>query len=158
MFIRLFYKHKMEETCKEYDVLKEFYKDKCTANNIIRVIYSEDFTKTVATVHLVNGEERTVYMNRHWCDKGPPIEDPLDLKYNSKHMFNSFDLSYVPKKERTREICLQACDKGKELTYVPEALRDFELCVKFCKRDKQNLRFVPDALYDSVQNELQKKI
>jgi hypothetical protein len=134
--------------------MEDFYKDKCTANNIIRVIYDETFTKIKATVHLVNGEERIVYMNRHWCETKPPIMDSVDMKYQSTNKTNAFDLSYVPKKERTKEICLQAFAVGKELSYVPESLRDFEICVKFCKRDKQNLRFVPDSLRDTVEKEL----
>jgi hypothetical protein len=132
-------------------------KDKCTTNNIIRIIYDETFTKIKATVHLVNGEERIVSMNRHWCETKPPIMDIIGMEYQSTNKTDSFDLSYIPKKERTKEVCLQAFTVGKGLNYVPEARRDLELCVKFCQRDKENLRFVPDSLRNTVEKELAKK-
>jgi hypothetical protein len=119
----------------------------------VRVIYDETFTKVIATVYIVNGEERIVNENRHWIETKSPIIDSIDLKYqtNSNYKTNSFDLSYIPKKERTKEICLQAFTVGKELTYVPESLRDLEMCVKFCKRNKENFRFVPESLRDEIE-------
>jgi hypothetical protein len=117
----------------------------------IRVIYDETFTKIIATVYIVNGEERIVNEHRHWIETKSPIVDSIDLKYQSNCKTNSFDLSYIPKKERTKEVCLQAFAVGKELSYVPESLRDLEICVKFVKRDKQNFRFVPESLRDEIE-------
>ncbi len=118
-----------------------------------RVIYDETFTKVIASIYIVDGEERTIYKNRHWVDTKSPILNTIDEKYqsNSNYKSNSFDLSYVPKKERTKEICLQAFAVGKELSYVPESLRDLEMCLKFVRRDKQNFRFVPDSLRDEIE-------
>jgi len=122
-----------------------------SSNIPIRVIYDETFTKVIATVYIVNGEERIIYENRHWTETKPPILDSIDLKYQTNYKTNSFDLSYIPKKERTKEICLQAFTVGKELTYVPESLRDLEMCLKFCKRNKENFRFVPESLRDEIE-------
>jgi len=122
-----------------------------SSNIPIRVIYDETFTKVIATVYIVNGEERIIYENRHWTETKSPILDSIDLKYQTNSKSNSFDLSYIPKKERTKEVCLQAFAVGKELSYVPESLRDLEMCVKFVKRDKQNFRFVPESLRDEIE-------
>jgi hypothetical protein len=117
----------------------------------IRVLYDETLTKVIATVYRINGEERIVIENRHWIETKSPILDTIDSKYQSNCKTNSFDLSYIPKKERTKEVCLQAFTVGKELSYVPELLRDLEMCVKFIKRDKQNFRFVPESLRDEIE-------
>jgi hypothetical protein len=119
----------------------------------IRIIYDETFTKVIATVYIVDGEERIIYEHRHWIETKSPIVDVIDEKYrsNSSCKSNSFDLNYVPKKERTKEICLQALIVGKELSYVPESLRDLEICLKFVKRDKQNFRFVPESLRNEIE-------
>jgi hypothetical protein len=117
----------------------------------IRVLYDETFVKVIATVYRVNGEERIVNENRHWIETKSPILDTIDEKYQTNSKTNSFDLSYIPKKERTKEVCLQAFTVGKELSYVPEPLRDLEMCVKFVKRDKQNFRFVPESLRAEIE-------
>ncbi len=117
----------------------------------IRVIYDETFTKVIATVYIVDGGERIIYEHRHWIETKSPILDTIDEKHCSNCKSNSFDLSYVPKKERTKEICLQAFIVGKELSYVPESLRDLEMCLKFVKRDKQNFRFVPESLRNEIE-------
>ena len=70
----------------------------------IRIIYDETFTKIKACVYLVDGEERIVYQHRHWTETKSPILDDVDLKYQSSNKLNSFDLMYIPKKERTLEI------------------------------------------------------
>lgn len=116
----------------------------------IRVIYNETFTKVIATVYIVNGEEKIVNQHRHWIETKAPILDIIDSHIQTNCKTDSFDLSYIPKKERTKEVCLQAFAVGKGLNYVPEARRDLELCVKFCQRDKENLRFVPDSLRHEI--------
>jgi hypothetical protein len=118
----------------------------------IRIIYDETFTKVIASVYLIDNEERTIFINKHWVETKVPILDSVDSQYYSSNKNNSFDLSYVPKKERTLEVCLQAFTAGKELSYVPENLRSKELCLKFVKRDKQNLRFVPDKFRDEIES------
>lgn len=117
----------------------------------IHIIYDKTFTKVIATVYIIDGEERIVYEHRHWVETKSPILDAIDSQYQTSNKNNSFDLSYVPKKERTKEVCLQAFAVGKELSYVPESLRDLEMCVKFVKRDKQNFRFVPESLRDEIE-------
>ena len=120
----------------------------------IRIIYNESFTEVKAEVYLIDGMEKIVYINRHWISTKAPILDAVDMKYTTTAKTNSFDLSYVPKKERTKEVCLQAFSVGKELSYVPESLRDFEMCLKFVKRDKQNLRFVPERLREEIDTHI----
>lgn len=120
----------------------------------IRVIYDETYANIIATVYLVNGEERTIFEHRQWVETKPPILDSVDLKYQSTNKSNDFDLSYIPKKERTKEVCLQAFAAGKELSYVPESLRNIEICLKFVKRDKKNLSFVPIHLRDEVEKNM----
>lgn len=115
----------------------------------VRIIYDETFTKVMATVYIVNGVETPIFEHRQWVETKPPILDEMDLKYQSAN--KSSDLNYIPKKERTKEICLQAFTSGKELSYVPESLRDVEMCLKFVKRDKKNLSFVPIHLRDTVE-------
>jgi hypothetical protein len=117
----------------------------------IRIIYDKTFTKVITTVYIIDGEERTIHEHRHWIETKPPILDAIDSQYQTSNKNNSFDLSYVPKKERTKEVCLQAFAVGKELSYVPESLRDLEMCLKFVKRDKQNFRFVPDKIRDEIE-------
>jgi hypothetical protein len=125
-----------------------------TSSFPIRLIYDNTYTKIIASVYLINGEERIIYKHRRWIETKPPILDSIDSEYKVSNKINSFDLSYIPKKERTLEICLQAFSAGKELSYVPENLRDKELCLKFVKRDKQNLRFVPDKIRDDIQSHI----
>jgi hypothetical protein len=116
-----------------------------------RVIYDETYAKVIATVYIVNGVETTIFEHRQWVETKPPILDEIDKKYESMTKSSSFDLSYIPKKERTKEVCLQAFVAGKTLSYVPESLRDIEMCLKFIQRDKQNLSFVPIHLRDEVE-------
>ena len=70
----------------------------------------------------------------------PPLSGISSLKTDTN------SLSYIPKQERTKEICIRALHSGKDLSYVPNGLKDEELCSLFYKKDKENYKFIPEDI------------
>jgi len=86
---------------------------------------------------------KEIYVLKGYTLAGIP-QAPLNGSVSAKTDANS--LSYIPKAERTKEICIQAMHSGKDLSYVPTKLRDEELCSLFYKKDKENYKFIPEDI------------
>jgi hypothetical protein len=86
---------------------------------------------------------KEIYIPNGYTLAGTP-EAPLTGSVSAKTDSNS--LSYIPKAERTKEICIRALHAGKDLSYVPTKLRDEELCSLFYKKDKENYKFIPEDI------------
>jgi hypothetical protein len=71
---------------------------------------------------------------------------PMPESGSSSQKTDANSLSYIPKAERTKEICIRAMHTGKDLSYVPVKLRDEELCSLFYKKDKENYKFIPEEI------------
>jgi hypothetical protein len=86
---------------------------------------------------------KEIYVPDGYTLAGIP-QPPLNGSTSAKTDANS--LSYIPKTERTKEICIRALHSGKDLSYVPTKLRDEELCSLFYKKDKENYKFIPEEI------------
>ena len=96
-----------------------------------KVIYGKKGTSVVvvATGELnEKGDYNIIYINQNWGKN------------------RNIDLLYVPKKERTYEICFNAVQNNLGLTYVPEHLKTKEICLMALARNKQDFSFVPVSL------------
>jgi len=71
-----------------------------------------------------------------------------DMVYINQNWGKNKDISllYIPKKERTYEICIKGVQNSLGLTYVPEQLRTKEICLIALMRNKQDFSFVPESL------------
>ena len=98
---------------------------------IFKVIYGRKDTSVVIVASgRINdkGEYDMVYINQNWGKN------------------RNIDLLYIPKKERTYAICMQAVQSKLGLSYVPENLRTKEICLQALARNKTDISFVPEAL------------
>ncbi len=98
---------------------------------IFKVIYGKKDTSVVIVASgRINdkGEYDMVYINQNWGKN------------------RNIDLLYIPKKERTYAICMQAVQSKLGLSYVPENLRTKEICLQALARNKNDISFVPEAL------------
>ena len=105
-------------------------------------IYSKDYTCVLGyKVRNTSGNIETVSICRNYVTTSMNIDSS-----NTSIKTDANSLSYIPKKERTKEICITALHAGKDLSYVPTSLRDEELCSLFYKKDKENYKFIPDDI------------
>ena len=105
-------------------------------------IYSKDYTCVVGyVVRNTVGEIETINVNRNYVTTSMNIDST-----NTSLKTDAISLGYIPKKERTKEICITALHSGKDLSYVPTSLRDEELCSLFYKKDKENYKFIPEDI------------
>ncbi len=98
---------------------------------IFKVIYGRKDTSVVIVAsgrRNEKGEYDMVYINQNWGKN------------------RNIDLLYIPKKERTYDICIQAVQNRLGLSYVPEILRTKEICLYALARNKNDISFVPEAL------------
>jgi hypothetical protein len=124
---------------------KTFYPKLVAHGNIyecLNPIYSKDYTCVVGyKVRNIFGIIETIYVNRNYVTTMmPTASTDMSVKTDAN------SLSYIPKKERTKEICVTAMHAGKDLSYVPTSLRDEELCSLFYKKDKENYKFIPEDI------------
>ena len=127
--------------------LKPFY-PKFTAFGIdyeyIKTLYDE---KGYSHIGFLGYSElygyKEIYIINGYTLAGTP-QAPLVGSTSYKTDANS--LSYIPKAERTKEICIRALHSGKDLSYVPSKFKDEELCSLFYKKDKENYKFIPEDI------------
>jgi hypothetical protein len=107
-----------------------------------KIIYSKDFTCVMGyVIKTKEGTFETISINRNYLTTMMPIaSEDTSLKTDAN------SLGYIPKKERTKEICITALHAGKDLSYVPSNIRDEEICSLFYKKNKENYKFIPEDI------------
>jgi hypothetical protein len=109
----------------------EYTYEVLSPGGLFKIIYGKRGTSVVVVAsgsRNDKGEYNMVYINQNWGSN------------------RNIDLLYIPKKERTYNICTQAIQNGLGLCYVPEILRDKEICMLALVRNKSDFSFVPDML------------
>ena len=115
----------------KFKMIFEYTYEILSPGGLCKVIYGKAGTSVlvVATGYRNDkGEYDMIFRNQNWgSDK-------------------DIDLLYIPKKDRTYNVCVKAVQNSLGLSYVPEVLRTKEICMIALNRNKLDMIFVPDSL------------